>query len=138
MPVTAYSSAAAEVYAFSECVKDSRLVLWRAEDLGVKIQYPFTIYEDNAATVSFQHSTIPNSKLKGVYNLRAAWILELKDKNIVKAEKVDTKKNIADLFTKCHEWFSMKKLLQLFHLDTEPVLDFRGHLGTTTLVTNNS
>jgi hypothetical protein len=32
-PKTVFSSAAAEVYAFSEAVKDARLLLWRAEEL---------------------------------------------------------------------------------------------------------
>ena len=56
-PKTVFSSAAAEVFAFSETVKDARLLLWRAEELGVKVKCPFTMLEDNAATVSFQKST---------------------------------------------------------------------------------
>ena len=86
-PKTAFSSAASEVFAFSEAVKDARLLLWRAEELGVNVKYPFTMLEDNAATVSYQKSTTPYSKLRGVYNLRDNWVLELKDSNVVKAEK---------------------------------------------------
>ena len=129
-PKTAFSSAASEVFAFSEAVKDARLLLWRAEELGVDVKYPFTMLEDNAATVSYQKSTTPYSKLRGVYNLRDNWVLELKDSNVVKAEKVHTDLNVADLFTKCHEWHKMKKLLSLIGLDKEPNLEFRGCLGT--------
>ena len=129
-PKTAFSSAASEVFAFSEAVKDARLLLWRAEELGVNVKYPFTMLEDNAATVSYQKSTTPYSKLRGVYNLRDNWVLELKDSNVVKAEKVHTDLNVADLFTKCHEWHKMKKLLSLIGLDKEPNLEFRGCLGT--------
>lgn len=64
-PVTSMSSAAAEVYAFSEAVKDVNLLLWRAEDLGVPVQWPARIYEDNKATISFQQSTKPTSKPRG-------------------------------------------------------------------------
>jgi hypothetical protein len=84
--------------------------------------------EDNAATVSFQKSTTPYSKLRGVYNLRDAWIRELKDTNIVCAKKVHTDLNVADLFTKCMEWHKMGKLLKLIGLDREPNLEFRGCL----------
>ena len=116
MPHTAYSSAASEVFAFSEAVRECRLLLWRAEDLGAKVQYPFVLHEDNAATVSFQKSTTPYSKLRGIYNLRDQWVKELKNTKIVEARKVATENNIADLLTKCHEHSSMKRLLQLMHL----------------------
>ena len=124
-PKTCFSSAASEVFAFSEAVKDARLLLWRAEELGVNVKYPFTMLEDNAATVSYQHSTTPYSKLRGVYNLRDNWVLELKDSKVVQAKKVHTDLNVADLFTKCHEWHKMKKLLSLIGLDKEPNLEFR-------------
>ena len=130
-PKTAFSSAASEVYAFSEAVKDARLLLWRAEEIGIDVKYPFTMLEDNAATVSFQKSTTPYSKLRGVYNLRDNWILELKNEGIVKAKKVHTDLNLADLFTKCHEWHKMRKLLSIIGLDKEPNLEFRGCLGTS-------
>jgi hypothetical protein len=131
-PKTCFSSAASEVFAFSEAVKDARLLLWRAEELGVNVKYQFTMLEDNAATVSYQQSTTPYSKLRGVYNLRDNWVLELKDSNVVRAEKVHTDLNVADLFTKCHEWHKMKKLLSLIGLKKEPNLKFRGCLCTRT------
>ena len=87
--------------------------------------------EDNAATVSFQKPTTPYSKLRGVYNLRHNWVTELKDSKIVRAEKVHTDLNVADLFTKCHEWHKMRKLLSIIGLDKEPNLQFKGCLGTS-------
>ena len=76
-PKTCFSSAASEAFAFSEAIKDARLLPWRAEELGVNVKYSFTLLEGNAATVSYQHSTTPYSKLRGVYNLRDNWVLEL-------------------------------------------------------------
>jgi hypothetical protein len=125
-PATAFSSAAAEIYAFSEAARDARLMIWRAEDMGAGFEYPIKILEDNAATVSFQKSTTPYSKLKGVYNLRDKWVRELKDMKLIMAEKVDTGNNVADLLTKCHEWHAMRKLLKIIMLDIEPALQFRG------------
>ncbi len=57
-------------------------------------------------------------------------VLELKDSNGVKAEKVYTDLDVADLFTKCHEWHKMKKLFSLIRLDKAPNLEFRRCLGT--------
>ena len=65
-PVTAMSNAAAEVYAFSEAVKQVNLLLWRAEEIGVQVSWPVKIQEDNKATISFQQSTTPSSKLRGI------------------------------------------------------------------------
>ena len=52
------------------------------------------IKEDNQAVVTFQNTTVPNSKLKGVVNLKDGWIRELKDAGQVVAVKVETSKNI--------------------------------------------
>ena len=49
---------------------------------------------------SFQHSTCGVSKLKGVFNLREAWVRELKDEGLVNAVHVDTTTNLADMLTK--------------------------------------
>ena len=58
------------------------------------------LHVDNAAGESFQHSTCGVSKLKGVFNLREAWVRELKDEGLVNAVHVDTTKNLADMLTK--------------------------------------
>lgn len=112
-PVTALSSAAAEVYAFSEAVKEANLLMWRAEDIGVKVNWPINIYEDNKATVSFQHSTTPSSKLRGIYNLRWAWVLELRDTSKVRAVKIATDMNIADILTKCYKPHELIRMLKI-------------------------
>jgi hypothetical protein len=115
-PITALSSAAAEVYAFSEAVKETNSVLWRAEDIGIKVEWPINIYEDNKATISFQQSTQPSTKLKGVYNLRWHWVLELRDTNKYIAKKIPTDQNIADMLTKCYKPHEMERMLKLCHM----------------------
>ena len=99
-PKTAYSSAAAEIFAMSEAVKDANIRLWVAEDMHVTVTWPMVLHVDNAAGESFQHSTCGVSKLKGVFNLREAWVRELKDEGKVNAVHVDTTKNLADMLTK--------------------------------------
>ena len=67
-------------------------------------------YVDNAAGVSFQNGTNPNSKLKRIFDLREQWVKELRDKRRVKAVKISTDKNVADMMTKCLTATVMNKL----------------------------
>ena len=118
-PITCFSSAAAEIFALSESVKDAQSLVWRAEEFGCKFEYPVKIYEDNQACVSFQQSTTPYSKLKGAYNFRDEWVQELKKLGNVMAVKIDTELNCADLFTKCHQPAALARLLKLLHCGME-------------------
>jgi len=49
-PITALSSAEAEIYALSESVKHGRLFLWRCEEANIPVKWPMTIYVDNTYT----------------------------------------------------------------------------------------
>ena len=100
----------AEIYAISEAVRDMNLRLWIAEEMGIHIEWPGRIFVDNAAGVSFQNGTNPNSKLKGIFDLREQWVKELRDKRRVKAVKISTDKNVADMMTKCLTPTVMNKL----------------------------
>ena len=50
--------------------------------------------------MTFQNKMSPSSKLKGVFDLRNDWVKELQDKNQIRAVKVNTKNNLADILTK--------------------------------------
>ena len=95
-PKTSISSAEAEIYAMYTAVKDARTRLWIAEELTLKVEWPFVLHVDNAAGESFQHSTCGTSKLKGVFGLHQ----ELKNEDIVHTVHVDTHKNLADMLSK--------------------------------------
>ena len=100
-PVTSISSAQAEIYAMSEAARDARLRLWVHEELGGHVSYPFHVLVDNAAGISFQGSTCQACKLRGIFDVRDKWVKDLKNMDVLKAVKVDTKVNLADIFTKC-------------------------------------
>ena len=100
--------------------------MWRSEDLGQTFTYPIIMKEDNKAAVSFQKSTTPYSKLKGIFNFRDKWVQELKDIKYIQAQKVDTLENAADLFTKCQPAKVLKKLLSVLNCSDEPVFDLGG------------
>ena len=55
---------------------------------------------DNKAGVMFQNNMSPNSKLKGVFDMRLGWLKELHDKKKWKAVKITTAVNLADELTK--------------------------------------
>jgi len=115
-PVTAVSSAVAEIYALSEAVRDAKIAAYRMEELGAKVQWPLKIGVDNAAGISFQKATNPDTRLKGTFDLRAAWVKELQNLNEVMAVKVGTKENIADLLTKCHSGKDFVRLREMVRL----------------------
>ena len=110
---TALSSAEAEIYALAEAAKQARLAQWRAEELGIGTKWPIDIQVDNKAGISFQKATNPNTKLLGCFDLRDSWVSELRDKAQIKAVKVHTDNNCADLLTKCHSKQRFQHLVQL-------------------------
>ena len=110
---TAKASAEAEIYALSTAVQHLKLTYYRAQELGVSAKFPGTLYVDNAAGVSFQRKTNPETKLKGTFDLRAAWVKELQDQGVITVAKVDTLLNVADLLTKCHQKGSHTRLISL-------------------------
>ena len=64
---------------------------------------------------AFSRNTVLNSKLRGIFDLRADWVLkaELKDKLEVQVEHVDTVNNPADPLTKAHPNARFQQLMGL-------------------------
>ena len=119
-PSTAMSSAAAEIVAMSECMKDVNLRMWIAEEIGIPVKWPVKILVDNKAGIHFQKRVNPDSKLKGVFDMRLGWLKELHNRKKFVAEKVDTEKNLADELTKPLETRVRKRLsLELKRLRQE-------------------
>jgi hypothetical protein len=117
-PMTALSSTVAEVYAFSEAVKQAQFLIWRMEDVGHLTKLPIQIKEDNQATISFQKATKTTTKLRGIFNLRWHWVQELRDIAKVIAVKVHTDDNLADLLTKCHLKPTLDKFIRRMNIST--------------------
>ena len=112
-PVTAISSACAEIYALSECVKHARLLTWRGHELGVGLDSTLNVQVDNAQAKSFAEGTCVQSKLRGTFNVRDGWVQELRDRHHLIVSKVDTVNNCADLLTKVHKTARFKQLLSM-------------------------
>jgi len=99
--MTSISTAAAEIYALSECLRDARLTQWRLQEMGLLIPSPLVIQVDASCALSFQQRTCTDSRLRGTFDLRAQWIKELQDQRVLRTKHVGTADNVADLFTKC-------------------------------------
>ena len=68
----------------------------RGEDFHDRLMW--LCYVDNAAAVSHQHITCALSKLRGGYDQRQNWIQELENEKEIGAVKIETAKNLADLY----------------------------------------
>ena len=124
---TAYSSAMAEIYALSETVRDSRLLAFRAEEMGLVVKHPLRIQVDNKASIAFQHNTCMHSKIRGCIDLRAEWVKELRREKNVETVKVGSTQNFADILTKCFPTSKFKdKVRQIrgHHVETARIRAF--------------
>jgi len=108
-PIVALSSSEAEFYAASLAGCEVEYLRRIFEGLGFRQQKPTVVYEDNQGTIymsraagSFSRSKHIDTRVFRLRSLCAAGILEL--------VKIDTKHNVADIFTKglagpLFEWF---------------------------------
>ena len=60
---------------------------------------PFIMEVDNEAARIFAQGTGGRTKMKHI-DCRQEWVKTLRDKNVIKCVHLDTKYNLADLFTK--------------------------------------
>ena len=98
---TATSPATAEITALYDAVVQARALQWRSEELGMEMQWPFTMCVDNTQAKSFSENTCVSSKLVGVYDMREDWVQTLRDQGLVKVQYVGGQANKANLLTKC-------------------------------------
>ena len=112
-PVTADSPACAEIYALKEGVRDSRLLLWVAEEMGLAVSWPFVVNCDSKQAISFQQDTCPKSKIRGSFDLREDWVAEVRDQKIVQMAKIEGTKNCSDIMTKCMLTWKFLRMIEL-------------------------
>ena len=93
------SSGAAEVYAAGNFTKEMMFQSYVIEELGMTVVKPMVLQVDNAAAEVFANDTCVKSQLKHI-DCRQEWVIALRDPNLVKCVHVDTKDNLADMFTK--------------------------------------
>jgi len=93
------SSAAAEIYGAGNATKDLLHLSYVAEEIGIPFPKPVKLQMDNEAAISFANESSFKSQLKHI-DARQEWVRILRDKEICIPTSVDTKDNLADIFTK--------------------------------------
>ena len=79
----------------------------------MKIPSPMVVQVDNAQAISFHKGTCVASKLRGTFDVRDAWVQELRDRHSLIVVPVASCNNCADLCTKPHTTARFKQLLRL-------------------------
>ena len=75
--------------------------------------------------------TNPDTKLKGIFDMRMGWLRELHDKKKFVAVKVATEKNVADDLTKPLDSKTRKRLDEEVKIIKKQILgSFRGHVSS--------
>ena len=93
------SSAASEVYAAGNATIDTLGLSYCAAEMGELFPKPFILQMDNNAAQIFCKNTALNTKLKHI-DQRQEWVKALRDRGIMTPVYVNTKENLADMFTK--------------------------------------
>ena len=93
------SSGAAEIYAASVALSEVLHLSYVCDEMGDPMSIPLVLQVDNAAAVAFAKGRVRRTKMKHI-DVRQAWVMALRDSNVVQVEKVGTDDNLADLFTK--------------------------------------
>ena len=94
------SSGAAEVYAAANATYEFLHLSYIADEMALEdFPMPIPLQLDNTTAEAFANNSAFKSKLKHI-DTRQEWVRTLRNKNIIQALHVDTKENLADLFTK--------------------------------------
>ena len=110
----AQSTAEAEIYAVTDAVKKGIHVQLLCEEAGMRQPgIPLTVYEDNTACIQLGHS-LRGSKSARHFECRLRFLNENVHDNVIGFQRIDTKSQLADGFTKPlagPEFFMFRKLI---------------------------
>ena len=95
----ALSTAEAEIVAASACVQDAIWFMSILSELGMAPKKPITIFEDNEGAIALAETSVTGKRTKHI-DLRYSFINDAVKTGKVLLTKVDSKKNLADVFTK--------------------------------------
>lgn len=98
-PSTSLSTTEAEFYALSECVRDIVWVRQLFAEIGLAVQYPTNVYQDNLGTISWTTEVQGLRKVKHV-GIRYSYVREAVDNQLVNVLYTPSIKNKADSLTK--------------------------------------
>ena len=103
------SSGASEVFGAGNATQDFLHLSYVAEEMSVPFPKPFMLQMDNDAARVFANDSCFKTKMKHI-DCRQEWVKMLRDKQICTPVRVDTKDNLADIFTKILPAYDFKRL----------------------------
>jgi len=95
----ALSTAEAEIVAASSCVQDALWFTSLLSEFGLAPPHPITVFEDNEGAIALSKTSVTGKRTKHI-DLRYSFINDAVKKKKVVLKKIDTKKNLSDIFTK--------------------------------------
>ena len=93
------SSGAYETYCAANASMDLLFQSYIAEEAGVPFPKVMKLQLDNSTAESFSNNSAKNTALKHI-DCRQWWVRMLRDRSVMIPKHCDTKRNVADLFTK--------------------------------------
>jgi len=93
------SSAEAEAFSMSECAKAARHAEFMMDELDIPRDKCIDIGVDASAAISFANNTASAGRMKHI-DVRCGWMLELRDRGLIKFTKIPGPTNPADFMTK--------------------------------------
>lgn len=93
------SSGYAETLALSDALRKAMYIKYIGEELGMKMPDVITIHCDATVAISFAAGVGAPTTMRHI-DLRAGWVNDLRNRKIVKTEKIDGKINPSDFMTK--------------------------------------
>ena len=110
------SSGAAEVYSAANATFEFLHHSYCCEESGIPFPKPFKLQMDNTTAEAFANNSCFKAKLKHI-DARQEWVKMLRNKDILIPVHVDTKANIADLFTKILDGNTFKHLRSMIMVE---------------------
>jgi len=89
----------AEICAATNATYNILALSHSTDELGIPFPRPIELQMDNSTAEVFVNDTAYKTNLKHI-DVRQKWVQTLRDKSILRPVHVDTKDNVADLFTK--------------------------------------
>ena len=111
------SSRPVEIYCAGNATSEVIRLSYVADEMGLHFPKPAKLQLDNSTAEVFANNSAFNAKLKHI-DTRQEWVQLLRNKDILITEHVDTKLNIADIFTKFlskEDFIFIRGLIMVIH-----------------------
>jgi len=93
------SSTEAEYVAASQCVSEMEFVRQVVESMGLKVQFPMTLYVDNTGAIDLAENWSTTGRTKHI-DVRFHYLREMNERGMVEIKFVKSELNVSDIFTK--------------------------------------